>query len=214
MFNSLDLVNGNREEEKSVVPVYVSNFDFSRYGFTDEEQETLNLIEEEIIANGKLIARKTLDLGRCLCEMQELMVKINKKEKSFIDWFKSLNLEKNFVYREIKRYKIYEKTMLKQVIEAPVRTIDYIGKNFDELKTEEIEEILENPKIIKEKQIKDAKPKKPTYIIEDYELEDFEMKKGEELTVNGRIRKLKKERKMLLKRLADIEKEIEELETL
>ena len=98
--------------------------------------------------SGKVVARETLKLGKKFFEIQELLS--NCKVGTFVAWIKYMNIDKNFVYRKIDAWKLFVKYQNPMVAEASVRTIEFIKKN-EELETEKINEILEEPKFASEK---------------------------------------------------------------
>jgi len=73
------------------------------------------------------IQRNTIELGKILFEAQELLA--NNKNGAFNGWFLNLGLKKDFVYREIQRYKIFLKYHNDKIKELSVRTIKYISSN-------------------------------------------------------------------------------------
>ena len=83
-----------------------SNFDFKFYGIEDETTRNELLQKEEIAKRNIMqIQRNTIELGKILYETQELLA--NHKNGAFNGWFLNLGLKKDFVYREIQRYKIF-----------------------------------------------------------------------------------------------------------
>ena len=83
-----------------------SNFDFEFYGIEDDFTRNELLKKEEIAKRNIMqIQRNTIELGKILFETQELLA--NNKNGAFNGWFLNLGLEKDFVYREIQRYKIF-----------------------------------------------------------------------------------------------------------
>ena len=85
-----------------------SNFDFEFYGIEDDFTRNELLKKEEIAKRNIMqIQRNTIELGKILFETQELLA--NNKNGAFNGWFLNLGLKKDFVYREIQRYKIFLK---------------------------------------------------------------------------------------------------------
>lgn len=63
----------------------------------------------------------------------------------FFAWFENLGLNKNYVYREINRWKMFEKYKIPAIAEVSIRTLDFVSQYSDKVAEEEIEEILEIP---------------------------------------------------------------------
>jgi len=117
-----------------------SNFDFKFYGIEDEITKNELLQKEEIAKRNIMqIQRNTIELGKVLYETQELLA--NNKNGAFNGWFLNLGLKKDFVYREIQRYKIFLKYHNEKIKELSVRTIKYISSN--EIPEEQVIEIIE-----------------------------------------------------------------------
>jgi len=117
-----------------------SNFDFKFYGIEDEATRNELLQKEEIAKRNIMqIQRNTIELGKILYETQELLA--NNKNGAFNGWFLNLGLKKDFVYREIQRYKIFLKYHNEKIKELSIRTIKYISTN--EIPEEQVIEIIE-----------------------------------------------------------------------
>jgi len=117
-----------------------SNFDFKFYGIEDEITKNELLQKEEIAKRNIMqIQRNTIELGKILYETQELLA--NNKNGAFNGWFLNLGLKKDFVYREIQRYKIFLKYHNEKIKELSIRTIKYISSN--EMPEEQVIEIIE-----------------------------------------------------------------------
>jgi len=117
-----------------------SNFDFKFYGIEDETTRNELLQKEEIAKRNIMqIQRNTIELGKILYETQELLA--NNKNGAFNGWFLNLGLKKDFVYREIQRYKIFLKYHNEKIKELSIRTIKYISSN--EMPEEQVIEIIE-----------------------------------------------------------------------
>jgi hypothetical protein len=117
-----------------------SNFDFKFYGIEDETTRNELLQKEEIAKRNIMqIQRNTIELGKILYETQELLA--NHKNGAFNGWFLNLGLKKDFVYREIQRYKIFLKYHNEKIKELSIRTIKYISSN--EMPEEQVIEIIE-----------------------------------------------------------------------
>jgi len=117
-----------------------SNFDFEFYGIEDDFTRSELLKKEETAKRNIMqIQRNTIELGKILFEAQELLA--NNKNGAFNGWFLNLGLKKDFVYREIQRYKIFLKYHNDKIKELSVRTIKYISSN--EIPEEQVIEIIE-----------------------------------------------------------------------
>jgi len=117
-----------------------SNFDFEFYGIEDDFTKSELLKKEETAKRNIMqIQRNTIELGKILYETQELLA--NNKNGAFNGWFLNLGLKKDFVYREIQRYKIFLKYHNDKIKELSVRTIKYISSN--EIPEEQVIEIIE-----------------------------------------------------------------------
>lgn len=139
-----------QENTKEVqINQYKSDFDFEKYEIEDENLiEQITLKEEEISKAVRQIAKKTLELGKMLYETQKMLANYN--NGTFTAWFGYMGLDKNFVYREINRWEMFQKYRNPQIAEASVRTLEFIKKH-EELEEAEIVEILEDPKQAPEK---------------------------------------------------------------
>ena len=147
------LKKDNRENYE--ISSYKSDFDFEEFEITDDEiKQQITTKEEEIMIAGKQIAKKTLEVGRMLYEIQKILA--SHKTGAFVAWFKYMGLEKNFVYREIGRWELFQKYRKAEIAEASVRTLDFIKKQQEELEEEKITEILQDPKMAPER-IKEIK---------------------------------------------------------
>ena len=117
-----------------------SNFDFEFYGIEDDFTKSELLKKEETAKRNIMqIQRNTIELGKILFEAQELLA--NNKNGAFNGWFLNLGLKKDFVYREIQRYKIFLKYHNEKIKELSIRTIKYISSN--EMPEEQVIEIIE-----------------------------------------------------------------------
>ena len=117
-----------------------SNFDFEFYGIEDDFTKSELLKKEETAKRNIMqIQRNTIELGKILFEAQELLA--NNKNGAFNGWFLNLGLKKDFVYREIQRYKIFLKYHNDKIKKLSVRTIKYISSN--EIPEEQVIEIIE-----------------------------------------------------------------------
>ena len=148
------ILNQSNEKNEIKEIKHQSQFDFEKFEIEDEDlKDEISKKEEEIIIVGKQLAKKTLELGKMLFETQQLLSNYN--SGTFIAWFTYMGFEKNMVYREIKRWQLFEKYKRQEIVEASVRTIEFINKNDKLLNESEVIEILEDskeaPKIIKEK---------------------------------------------------------------
>ena len=117
-----------------------SNFDFEFYGIEDDFTRSELLKKEETAKRNIMqIQRNTIELGKILFEAQELLA--NNKNGAFNGWFLNLGLKKDFVYREIQRYKIFLKYHNEKIKKLSIRTIKYISSN--EMPEEQVIEIIE-----------------------------------------------------------------------
>jgi hypothetical protein len=136
---SINSILEKRNKFQQVVET-TSNFDFKFYGIEDETTRNELLQKEEIAKRNIMqIQRNTIELGRILYETQELLA--NHKNGAFNGWFLNLGLKKDFVYREIQRYKIFLKYHNEKIKELSIRTIKYISSN--EMTEEQVIEIIE-----------------------------------------------------------------------
>jgi len=136
---SINSILEKRNKFQQVVET-TSNFDFKFYGIEDETTRNELLQKEEIAKRNIMqIQRNTIELGKILYETQELLA--NHKNGAFNGWFLNLGLKKDFVYREIQRYKIFLKYHNEKIKELSIRTIKYISSN--EMPEEQVIEIIE-----------------------------------------------------------------------
>ena len=145
----LEILNQSNEKREIKEVNYKSEFDFEKFEIEDENLiKEISQKEEEILSVGKQLAKKTLELGKLLCETQQILS--NNKNGTFVAWFTYMGLEKNMVYREINRWDLFQKHRNPQIAEASIRTLEFIKKH-ENLEAEVIEEIIGNPKEASEK---------------------------------------------------------------
>jgi hypothetical protein len=166
-----------------------SNFDFKFYGIEDETTRNELLQKEEIAKRNIMqIQRNTIELGKILYETQELLA--NNKNGAFNGWFLNLGLKKDFVYREIQRYKIFLKYHNEKIKELSIRTIKYISTN--EMPEEQVIEIIEA-----------EEPSK--------KIDEIEKNLKQEVTLEEKIKNLENKIIQARKNIAKWEQEIEKL---
>jgi len=166
-----------------------SNFDFKFYGIEDEATRNELLQKEEIAKRNIMqIQRNTIELGKILYETQELLA--NNKNGAFNGWFLNLGLKKDFVYREIQRYKIFLKYHNEKIKELSIRTIKYISTN--EMPEEQVIEIIEA-----------EEPSK--------KIDEIEKNLKQEVTLEEKIKNLESKIIQARKNIAKWEQEIEKL---
>ena len=166
-----------------------SNFDFKFYGIEDETTRNELLQKEEIAKRNIMqIQRNTIELGKILYETQELLA--NNKNGAFNGWFLNLGLKKDFVYREIQRYKIFLKYHNEKIKELSIRTIKYISTN--EMPEEQVIEIIEA-----------EEPSK--------KIDEIERNLKPEVTLEEKIKNLESKIIQARKNIAKWEQEIEKL---
>jgi len=166
-----------------------SNFDFKFYGIEDETTRNELLQKEEIAKRNIMqIQRNTIELGKILYETQELLA--NNKNGAFNGWFLNLGLKKDFVYREIQRYKIFLKYHNEKIKELSIRTIKYISSN--EMPEEQVIEIIEA-----------EEPSK--------KIDEIERNLKPEVTLEEKIKNLENKIIQARKNIAKWEQEIEKL---
>jgi len=166
-----------------------SNFDFKFYGIEDETTKNELLQKEEIAKRNIMqIQRNTIELGKILYETQELLA--NNKNGAFNGWFLNLGLKKDFVYREIQRYKIFLKYHNEKIKKLSIRTIKYISSN--EMPEEQVIEIIEA-----------EEPSK--------KIDEIERNLKQEVTLEEKIKNLESKIIQARKNIAKWEQEIEKL---
>ena len=132
---------------------YLSDFDFSQYNISEDDKESL-LEKEEMIKNSQQVIGKNMyDIAKNLYESQQILSKYG--TGSFVEWFKNLGIDKNYVYRMIAKYNLYQETNEKKAIDLSVRLIEEMKK--EDLDIEEKIEIVKSEKPNKKfKEIKDG----------------------------------------------------------
>ena len=166
-----------------------SNFDFEFYGIEDDFTRSELLKKEETAKRNIMqIQRNTIELGKILFEAQELLA--NNKNGAFNGWFLNLGLKKDFVYREIQRYKIFLKYHNEKIKELSIRTIKYISSN--EMPEEQVIEIIEA-----------EEPSK--------KIDEIERNLKPEVTLEEKIKNLESKIIQARKNIAKWEQEIEKL---
>ncbi len=190
----LEILNQSNEKREIKEVNYKSEFDFEKFEIEDENLiKEISQKEEEILSVGKQLAKKTLELGKLLCETQQILS--NNKNGTFVAWFTYMGLEKNMVYREINRWDLFQKHRNPQIAEASIRTLEFIKKH-ENLEAEVIEEIIGNPKEASEKIKEIEKESKEIEENEELELEKID-KKIEKL--EDQLNKLKEKKLKILK---------------
>ena len=136
---------------------YESSFNYGEFEVENEEKEFFIEKEKRLINLGHQVIKTTLEIGKEESEVQDKISSKNKNNGMFFAWFENLGLKKDYVYREINRWKMFEKYKIPTIAEASTRTIKFLIQNSDKIAEEEIEEILEIPtdaskkiKVIKE----------------------------------------------------------------
>ena len=124
---------------------YESNFNYGEFELESEEREYFIEKEQRLINLGQQVIKATLEIGKELSEVQDKISNKNKNNGMFVAWFENLGLKKDYVYREINRWKMFEKYRIPTIAEASIRTIEFLKQNSDKIAEEEIEEILEIP---------------------------------------------------------------------
>lgn len=143
---------------------YESNFNFKDYDITDEKfiKEIRN-IESRLYNSWTVVQHRTKEMCQYLYEAQEKFK--DKKEGSFMAWYKSIGLSKDQVSISIMKYKQYlNYGKNPKALETSKRTIKYLNQQAENLPGEKVEEILNNPdraadiiKELKENEIIDYK---------------------------------------------------------
>ena len=121
---------------------YLSNFDFSEYAISEDDKEKLLEKEELIISSQQTIGKNLYDIAKNLYESQQILSKYG--TGSFVEWFKNLGIDKNYVYRMIAKYNLYQETKEKKAIDLSVRLIEEMKK--EDLDIEEKIEIVKSEK--------------------------------------------------------------------
>ena len=121
---------------------YLSNFDFSEYAIREDDKEKLLEKEELIISSQQTIGKNLYDIAKNLYESQQILSKYG--TGSFVEWFKNLGIDKNYVYRMIAKYNLYQETKEKKAIDLSVRLIEEMKK--EDLDIEEKIEIVKSEK--------------------------------------------------------------------
>lgn len=124
---------------------YESSFNYGEFELESEEKEYFIEKEQRLINLGQRVIKATLEIGKELSEVQDKISSKNKNNGMFVAWFENLGLKKDYVYREINRWKMFEKYKIPTIAEASIRTIEFLKQNSDKIAEEEIEEILEIP---------------------------------------------------------------------
>ena len=178
----------SKKVQYEVKETYLSDFDFSEFSISEDDKEKL-LEKEELIRNSQQTIGKNLyDIAKNLYESQQILSKYG--TGSFVEWFKNLGIDKNYVYRMIAKYNLYQETKEKKAIDLSVRLIEEMKK--EDLDIEEKIEI-----------VKSAKPNKKFKEIK-YGFSHSE--KNEKLELDNLKIKLQKSREMLKKYQLQISK--------
>ena len=106
--------------------LYQSNFDFSKFEIQPGDRDLL-LQSEQIISNSQRQMMKNLyEIAKNLYESQQILA--NYHSGSFVEWFETIGLKKDYVYRMIDKYKLAQETNIRNVVNLPVRVVQNIKK--------------------------------------------------------------------------------------
>ena len=171
----------SKKVQYEVKETYLSDFDFSEFSISEDDKEKL-LEKEELIRNSQQTIGKNLyDIAKNLYESQQILSKYG--TGSFVEWFKNLGIDKNYVYRMIAKYNLYQETKEKKAIDLSVRLIE-------EMKREDLD--------IEEK-IEIVKSEKPNEKFKEIKYGFSHSEKNEKLELDNLKIKLQKNREMLKK---------------
>ena len=184
--------------QENKIEGYESNFNYNEFGVETEEKEYFIKKEQKLLNLGQQVVKATLEIGKELFEVQEKIAIRDKNSGMFVMWFENLGLKKDFVYREINRWKMYEKYKIPKIAEASIRTIEFVKQNSDKISEEEIEEILEVPSTASKK-IKTLK-------------EDMETKKESIITPELEIKLINQKIDVYFEKIDKLERRKSELE--
>ena len=134
------------------------------------------------------IGKNLYDIAKNLYESQQILSKYG--TGSFVEWFKNLGIDKNYVYRMIAKYNLYQETKEKKAIDLSVRLIE-------EMKKEDLD--------IEEK-IEIVKSEKPNKKFKEIKYGFSHSEKNEKLELDNLKIKLQKSREMLKKYQLQISK--------
>lgn len=178
----------SKKVQYEVKETYLSDFDFSEFSISEDDKEKL-LEKEELIRNSQQTIGKNLyDIAKNLYESQQILSKYG--TGSFVEWFKNLGIDKNYVYRMIAKYNLYQETKEKKAIDLSVRLIE-------EMKKEDLD--------IEEK-IEIVKSEKPNEKFKEIKYGFSHSEKNEKLELDNLKIKLQKSREMLKKYQLQISK--------
>ena len=178
----------SKKVQYEVKETYLSDFDFSEFSISEDDKEKL-LEKEELIRNSQQTIGKNLyDIAKNLYESQQILSKYG--AGSFVEWFKNLGIDKNYVYRMIAKYNLYQETKEKKAIDLSVRLIE-------EMKKEDLD--------IEEK-IEIVKSEKPNEKFKEIKYGFSHSEKNEKLELDNLKIKLQKSREMLKKYQLQISK--------
>ncbi|MBU9917730.1 MAG: hypothetical protein KTQ14_04460 [Fusobacteriaceae bacterium] len=178
----------SKKVQYEVKETYLSDFDFSEFSISEDDKEKL-LEKEELIRNSQQTIGKNLyDIAKNLYESQQILSKYG--TGSFVEWFKNLGIDKNYVYRMIAKYNLYQETKEKKAIDLSVRLIE-------EMKKEDLD--------IEEK-IEIVKSEKPNKKFKEIKYGFSHSEKNEKLELDNLKIKLQKSREMLKKYQLQISK--------
>ena len=178
----------SKKVQYEVKETYLSDFDFSEFSISEDDKEKL-LEKEELIRNSQQTIGKNLyDIAKNLYESQQILSKYGTGR--FVEWFKNLGIDKNYVYRMIAKYNLYQETKEKKAIDLSVRLIE-------EMKKEDLD--------IEEK-IEIVKSEKPNKKFKEIKYGFSHSEKNEKLELDNLKIKLQKSREMLKKYQLQISK--------
>ena len=184
--------------QENKIEGYESNFNYNEFGVETEEKEYFIKKEQKLLNLGQQVVKATLEIGKELSEVQDKISSKNKNNGMFFAWFENLGLNKNYVYREINRWKMFEKYRIPAIAEASIRTLDFVSQYSDKVAEEKIEEILEVPSTASKK-IKTLK-------------EDMETKKESIITPELEIKLINQKIDNFFDRIDKLERRKSELE--
>ena len=108
------------------IDLYKSRFDFEKFEIEEQDKATL-LQKEQIINNSqKQMMKNIYEIAKNLYESQQILA--NYHSGSFVEWFETIGLKKDYVYRMIDKYKLAQETNIRNAVNLPVRVVQNIKK--------------------------------------------------------------------------------------
>nr|WP_307775934.1 hypothetical protein [uncultured Cetobacterium sp.] len=123
------------EEEK-----YIPLVDYNEYELDENQKGSMISLEKKVVHHVTELSKNSIELSKVLYEAQNTLAAA--KTGSFVKWFESIGLKKDFVYMLLKRNELYQITNREEVFSIPEKTIKKISKAKGDISANELIEVI------------------------------------------------------------------------